>query len=99
MDRITKQIADKLYGSDEPTPPKFRVWWIPQVPGKPFYAEVPDFKTARLVDETLGRYDIFQYENRIKPDFANAGGIEYWDETEGEWVGIDESEYAEWEDK
>lgn len=77
----------------------FRVWWIPQVPGKPFYAEAPDFKTAQLLNETLGRYDIFQYENNIKPDFANVGGIQAWYEDEQDWVSIDESEYTEWEDK
>lgn len=100
-DRIVKQIVDKLYGQDE-TRTRFRVWWIPQVPLRgrpPFFVETPDFKTARLIDTTLGRYDIYQYETNIKPDFANAGGIEYWDETEGMWVGIDESEYDEWEGK
>jgi hypothetical protein len=40
---------------------------------------------------TLARYDIFQYENNIKPDFSNAGGLlvyrdgawEEWEDAEG----------------
>lgn len=102
MDRIAKQIADKLYGEDE-TRTRFRVWWIPQIPlqrgQKPFYAEAPDFKMAQLLDATLGRYDEYQLENNIKPDFSNVGGIERWDEDEQSWVSIDESEYDEWENK
>lgn len=97
-DSTVKQITAKLYG-DEPAPTKFRVWWIPQIPGKPFYAEAPDFKTARLIDKTLGRYDIFQCENNIKSDFANVGGIQYWDEYEQAWFDIDEREYGNWEGK
>lgn len=99
MDETVKRIVAQKYGEDE-TPTRFRVWWNPQVPGKAFHSEeVTTFAAAKAIDATLGRYDIFQYENKIKPDFANAGGIEYWDEVEGEWVGIDESEYDEWEGK
>lgn len=79
---------------------RFRVWWIPQVPGKSFRSEeVTSFAAARAIDVTLGRYDIFQYENNIKPDFANAGGIEIWDEIENSWVTVDESEYERWCDQ
>lgn len=102
MDRIAKQIADKLYGEDKTRMP-FRVWWISQIPlrrgQKPFYVEAPNFKTALLLDATLGRYDIYQYENNIKPDFSNTGGIQVWDADENDWISIDESEYDEWEDK
>lgn len=79
---------------------KFRVWWIPQIPGNPFYSEeVTSFASAQAIDKTLGRYDEFQYENNIKPDFSNVGGIQRWDETDNAWVGIDESEYNDWSDK
>ena len=99
MDRTAKQIVDKLYGEDE-TRTRFRVWWIPQVPGEPFYSEeLMSFAEARAIEHTLSRYDMFLLENRIRLDFSNTGGIEYWDETEGAWVSIDESEYDEWEGK
>lgn len=73
---------------------KYRVWHIPQVPMvKPFYVEVSDLATARTVRNALADYDLFQLENRIKPDYANASGIEVFDE--GEWVELDEDEMEE----
>jgi hypothetical protein len=35
--------------------------------------------------DTLARYDQFQYDNRIKPDYANTGGLQEWNEEEKEW--------------
>ena len=29
--------------------------------------------------DALAQYDIFQYENQIKPDYSNAGGLQIWD--------------------
>lgn len=67
-------------------PGTLRVWWIPQVPGKPFYVRVADLTQARLVLETLARYDLFQFENRIKGDYANVGGLEVFEDSEWcEW--------------
>lgn len=59
---------------------KLKVWWIPQVPMKAFEREVPNLATAKILLEVLADYDAFQYENRIKPDYANAGGLLVWDE-------------------
>ena len=56
-----------------------RVWWIPQVPGKPLHVPVADIAQAKLVLETLARYALFQLRERIKPDCANAGGLEVFD--------------------
>jgi hypothetical protein len=66
-----------------------RVWWIPQIPMSPFFVEVEDLKQAKLILNTLAKYDIFQFENRIKPDYANAGGLEVY--RDGDW--------EEWEDE
>lgn len=64
-----------------------RVWWIPQIPGMPFTAEVSDIEVGKLLCDTLARYDLFQFENRIKPDYSNAGGIEFFHD--GEWESLD----------
>ena len=74
-----------------------RIWWIPQVPGKAFTAPVKSVKEAVNLLRVLASYDIFQLENRIKPDFCNAGGLQVWDaecpDESGdcwvEWVGSD----------
>ena len=64
-----------------------RVWWIPQIPGTPFETIVPDMAAGRLLCDTLARYDLFQYEQRIKPDYANVGGVSVFHD--GEWEDLD----------
>ena len=63
-----------------------KVWWIPQVPMKPFEVCVDSPHEAALILKALGRYDLFQLENRIKPDFSNAGGLLVYEDDEwSEW--------------
>ena len=72
--------------SDTPKKGDLRVWWIPQVPMQPFHVPVPDVKTAKLVMNCLANYDIFQFENRVKPGYCNVGGLEcYSQDDNGEW--------------
>jgi hypothetical protein len=67
-----------------------RVWWVPQVPGEAFHANVSSVDEARLLLPTLARYDAFQYENHIKPDYCNAGGLEIFED--GQWIAwVDEN--------
>lgn len=61
-----------------------RVWWIPQVPMKPFYVPVENIDQAVFLLDTLAKYDIFQFENKVKPDYCNAGGLNVYED--GEWV-------------
>lgn len=74
-----------------------RVWWIPQVPMKPFYVYVKDINEAKLIIDTLAKYDTFQYENNIKPDFCNAGGLCMFDPDDIE-QGEEESGWTDWYD-
>lgn len=69
----------------------YRVWWIPQIPGKPFFVdEVPTLAEAKRLMVILADYDLFQFHNRIKPDYSNAGGIEVF--VNGEWESYDEQD-------
>lgn len=70
---------------------EFRVWWIPQIPGGPFLADVPDLATGVLLCDVLAKYDLFQFEQNIKPDYANVGGMSYRHPvlTDGEWQDFD----------
>jgi hypothetical protein len=63
---------------------QLRVWWIPQVPGKPMYVEVQNLVEAKLLLDTLANYDLFQYKNNIKPDYCNAGGLQVFEDNE--WI-------------
>lgn len=85
-----------------------RVAHFPQVPCKAFYVEgIKDVHDAKKVMDMLANYDMFQYENNIKPDYANASFLERWyadGEKDGEWedwiddeTGIDNvDEYIEY---
>lgn len=62
-----------------------RVFWIPQVGMDGcFYVDVKTASEAILLINSLANYDLFQYENKIKPDYANCGGLEVFEN--GEWV-------------
>ena len=65
---------------------RYRVWWVPQMPMESFKQEVKTLREAKLLIETLAFYDIFQYENNVKPDYCNAGGLQYFDERAAAWV-------------
>lgn len=62
---------------------KLRVWHVPQLPGKPFHVDVDTPAEGKKVMGILADYDIFQFENRIKPDYCNTGGLEVFED--GEW--------------
>ena len=69
-----------------------RVWWIPQIPGKPFRVPVVSLVEGRRLLNVLADYDNFQFKHRIKGDYANAGGLEVFDSADhedgpaGSWV-------------
>lgn len=68
---------------------KLRVWHMPQVPAREdadiFRVDVKTVDEAALILNTLWNYDNFQFERKIKPDFSNASGLEYWNEDNKEW--------------
>lgn len=64
---------------------KLKVWWIPQIPMKAFEVEVSSIQEGVQIMDVLAGYDAFQFENNVKPDYCNSGGIVVLDE-DGEWV-------------
>jgi hypothetical protein len=79
---------------------KLQVWWVPQVPMKAFTVDVETVAEGVKIMNTLANYDIFQYENKVKPDYSNAGGLNMWDEdSDGEgtpgWVSWQDDETGE----
>jgi hypothetical protein len=67
-----------------------RVWHIPQIPGTPFRVPVASLDEATLLLKTLADYDAFQLRHNIKPDYANAQGLEVYDGAEwSEWESAD----------
>ena len=76
---------------------KLRVWWIPQIPMKPFHVDVDTVDEGVKILDVLANYDLFQLEHNIKPDFANAGGLAVLDE-DGEWVDWADETHANLDD-
>ena len=69
-----------MINDKQPKNGSLRVWWIPQIPMKPFYIPVESLKEAKKVLLVLEQYDIFQFKNNIKPDYSNAGGLQIYDD-------------------
>lgn len=65
---------------------KLRLSHYPQIPCKPFHVEVKSLEEAKLISDTLANYDLFQYDNNIKGDYANATVVEEYCEEEQEWI-------------
>lgn len=80
------------------TPKKgdLKVWWIPQVPMKSFYYPVSSPQEGFILLDALAKYDIFQYENNVKPDFCNAGGLMEFDPEMIEEGDEDFDGWSEW---
>jgi hypothetical protein len=76
--------------SEQPKEGDLQVWWVPQVPMTAFTVAVPDVATGRLICDVLANYDTFQFENNVKPDYCNAGGINVFED--GEWFDYMEDE-------
>lgn len=80
---------------------KLRVWHVPQIPMKAFYVDVETPEEAIKVLDILAKYDLFQFQNCVKPDYCNVQGLEELDEQENEWCewysedGLDINEYRE----
>lgn len=79
--------------TSEPKEGDLQVWWIPQVPMKPFFYDVRSVEEAAVICDVLAKYDLFQYENRVKPDYANAGGLNVFED--GEWCSWYGGEFGE----
>ena len=79
---------------------KLQVFWIPQVPGKPFEVPVDSVAEGVKIMDVLAEYDKFQFENHIKPDYCNVGGLQLWEkDSDGEgnpgWVDWYDEETGE----
>lgn len=76
-----------------------KVWYIPQVPMKAYEVNIPRrvgttdsayLEQAAFVLEAIVGLSIFEFENRVKPDYSDAAGIARFDE---EWEDVDEEEW------
>jgi hypothetical protein len=64
--------------SEANKPGDLSVWWVPQVPMKAFRVPVSNLEIGVKVMDVLADYDKFQFDNKVKPDYCNAGGLNVW---------------------
>jgi hypothetical protein len=64
-----------------------KVWWIPQIGMKTMF-EVPvsSVEEGAKIMTTLAEYDLFQFKNRVKPEYSNVGGLMRYDADNGDGV-------------
>lgn len=68
----------------QPNEGDLQIWWVPQVPMQYFTVPVSTPAEAKKLLGVLAAYDQFQFENNVKPDYCNAGGLNVFED--GEWV-------------
>jgi len=77
---------------------KLRVWWVSQMGTDAIHIPVQSVKEAKKTMDLLSYFDCFQYNQHIRPDYSNTGGLEMYDEETQEWcdwVYEDDNEYIE----
>lgn len=62
-----------------------RVWHCPQAPMKPFVVVVDSLEEAIKILDILTEYDLFRYENKVKPNYCSVQGIKEYDPVDEEW--------------
>lgn len=68
--------------------PVLHIWHIPQVPMKAFRYQVKTPIEGMRLLNVLADYDLFEFENRVKPDYSNAQGLAVYipfEDEEWEW--------------
>ena len=63
---------------------KLRVCWIPLELVDSFKVEADTTKEGVKLMDILADYDNLQYDNNIKSDYSNVGGIEQYSKDSGE---------------
>lgn len=76
---------------------KLRVLHYPQIPCKPFIAEVENEKEAYIISETLAHQHLFLFAYDFIPDYSNIILVQMYDEKEEDWVDYyNEQEDMDW---
>lgn len=76
---------------------KLRLSHFPQIPCKSFTVEVSSLEEALKISDVLANYDLFQFDNNIKPNYCNMTTLEEFDEEVQAWINWedDEGDYFE----
>ena len=82
----------------EPGRGHLRICHSPQIPCKPFEVFPLSLEEAKKIMDILAQYDLFQFKNKIKPDYSNITTLEMWGEKEKEWLSWEDDEGREFDE-
>lgn len=68
----------------------FRAWYVPQMPMAAFEFPTATRAEATLVLDAITKFSMFEFENRVKPDYSDAGGVQEF--VDGEWMDVEEDD-------
>lgn len=64
------------------------MWYIPQISMPAFEREFDSLLDAANALELLTGFALFEYANKVKPDYSDAGGVLYFDSNEQDWYDV-----------
>lgn len=66
---------------------KLKICHFPQIQMKKYFeVDVKNLEEAQIIMDTLANYDLFEYKNKIKPDYSNMTILKIWDEEANDWL-------------
>jgi hypothetical protein len=77
------QNVSETESEEVPLVGSLQIYWFPQVGGKMFTYPVDSLEHAVSMLDMLAKYDLFQFENKIKGDYTNHGGLQIWSKDDG----------------
>lgn len=79
----------------EPEEGDLRIWYVPQVPMPAYTRSIESVEEGFKTLEVIYELAIFEFENKVKPDFCNMGVVARY-EIDGaggfDWYDVDEDE-------
>lgn len=72
---------------------RFRAVYVPQVPMHALTVEVSSLEHAVIALQSIIALSIFEFENRVKPDYSDFGTIERWDTEEQDWEAVEDEDW------
>jgi hypothetical protein len=71
-----------------------QIFYIPQIPMPAFTYPVPDRATGELLLDAIYELALFEFEHKVKPDYANVGGVQVFEDNDNpgdpSWYDADE---------
>lgn len=74
-------------------PSKFKIYYIHQVPGDAYERDVPSAEVGLQILDAIYDVALYQFDSGMIPDYANAGGVMYWDTDDDTWYDYDPEDW------